>query len=262
MMKRIGVLFGMENTFPGRSSSASTASRSPDVTAEFVQMGGVRMAEPSRYAVIVDRISHDVPFYRAYLKNAALDGTYIINNPFWWSADDKFFNYALADAARRRHPADGHPAAQGASGGHHRPVDAQPALPARLGRGLRLRRLPGLPQAVRRRRLARRPQGQLARGVLRRLRPDAHAVHDAADGGELQRVLPLLRRRPGESAHHALRPAGAVSRALREEPAGLRPRRCSSAWSTTRARCAGRSATTSTRWNSRSRTAFPTPSTS
>jgi hypothetical protein len=46
--------------------------------------------------VIVDRISHDIPFYRAYLKNAVLAGTAVINNPFWWSADDKFFNYALA----------------------------------------------------------------------------------------------------------------------------------------------------------------------
>jgi glutathione synthase/RimK-type ligase-like ATP-grasp enzyme len=46
--------------------------------------------------VIVDRISHDIEFYRAYLKNAVLTGTYVINNPFWWSADDKFFNYALA----------------------------------------------------------------------------------------------------------------------------------------------------------------------
>jgi hypothetical protein len=26
----------------------------------------------------------------------ALEGTYIINNPFWWSADDKFFNFSLA----------------------------------------------------------------------------------------------------------------------------------------------------------------------
>jgi hypothetical protein len=68
----------------------------PDVTAEFVKVGGIRMAEPSGYAVIVDRISHDIPFYRAYLKNAALSGTYVINGPFWWSADDKFFNYALA----------------------------------------------------------------------------------------------------------------------------------------------------------------------
>jgi hypothetical protein len=46
--------------------------------------------------VIVDRISHDMPFYRSYLKNAVLTGTQVINNPFWWSADDKFFNYALA----------------------------------------------------------------------------------------------------------------------------------------------------------------------
>jgi hypothetical protein len=38
-----------------------------------------------------------MPFYRAYLKNAALTGTVVINNPFWWSADDKFFNNALAD---------------------------------------------------------------------------------------------------------------------------------------------------------------------
>ena len=48
------------------------------------------------YSVIVDRISHDIPFYRAFLKHAALNGTIIVNNPFWWSADDKFFNYTLA----------------------------------------------------------------------------------------------------------------------------------------------------------------------
>ncbi|HND19821.1 MAG TPA: hypothetical protein PLB18_10625, partial [Acidobacteriota bacterium] len=48
------------------------------------------------YKVIVDRISHEIPFYRAYLKNAALCGAIIVNNPFWWSADDKFFNYSLA----------------------------------------------------------------------------------------------------------------------------------------------------------------------
>ena len=46
--------------------------------------------------MIIDRISHDIPFYRSFLKNAVLTGTKVINNPFWWSADDKFFNYALA----------------------------------------------------------------------------------------------------------------------------------------------------------------------
>ena len=95
-MKKIGVLFGMENTFPGALVDRINSFDMPEVRAEFVQLGGVKMAEPSRYSVILDRISHDVPFYRAWLKICALDGTIVINNPFWWSADDKFFNYALA----------------------------------------------------------------------------------------------------------------------------------------------------------------------
>ena len=95
-MKKIGILFGMENTFPGAFVDRINSMELEDITAEFVHVGGVREAHPSGYAVIVDRISHDMPFYRAYLKNAALTGTQVINNPFWWSADDKFFNYALA----------------------------------------------------------------------------------------------------------------------------------------------------------------------
>ena len=95
-MKRIGVVYGMEDTFPVALVERIN-SRSPTaVTAEHVRIGDIRMDEPSRYAVIVDRISHDIPFYRAWLKNAVLSGTKVINNPFWWSADDKFFNYALA----------------------------------------------------------------------------------------------------------------------------------------------------------------------
>ena len=95
-MKKIGVLFGVENTFPGALVNRINEMDLDGIRAEFVQVGGVEMAVPSGYAVIVDRISHDMPFYRAYLKNAALCGTQVINNPFWWSADDKFFNYALA----------------------------------------------------------------------------------------------------------------------------------------------------------------------
>jgi hypothetical protein len=95
-MKRIGVLFGMENTFPGALVERINSMNIEGIRAEFCEVGGVKMAEPSPYAVIVDRISHDMPFYRAWLKNCALTGTQIINNPFWWSADDKFFNYALA----------------------------------------------------------------------------------------------------------------------------------------------------------------------
>ena len=66
------------------------------ITAEPVRIDKVVQGEASGYAVIVDRISQDVPFYRAFLKNAALCGTAVINNPFWWSADEKFFNNCLA----------------------------------------------------------------------------------------------------------------------------------------------------------------------
>ena len=95
-MKKIGIVFGMENTFPPAVVEKINSMKVEGVEAEFVKIGGIRMDEPKQYAVIIDRISQDVPFYRAYLKNAALHGTYVINNPFWWTADDKFFNYALA----------------------------------------------------------------------------------------------------------------------------------------------------------------------
>jgi hypothetical protein len=66
------------------------------VVADFVKLGGTRMGEATEYRVIVDRISHEVEYYRGYLKHAVLQGTYVINNPFWWTADDKFFNYSMA----------------------------------------------------------------------------------------------------------------------------------------------------------------------
>src|SRR5580700_5569148 len=96
MAKKIGILFGMENTFPPALVDKISSMKTAGVTGEFVKIGGIRMDEPKKYDVIIDRISQDIPFYRAYLKNAMLQGTIVINNPFWWTADDKFFNYALA----------------------------------------------------------------------------------------------------------------------------------------------------------------------
>jgi len=95
-VKKIGVLFGMENTFPGALVERINSMEVDGIRAEFVEVGGVEMAGACPYAVIVDRVSHDMPFYRAYLKHAALGGTQVINNPFWSAADDKFFNYSLA----------------------------------------------------------------------------------------------------------------------------------------------------------------------
>ncbi len=95
-MKKIGILYGMENSFPGALIAEINGRKIDGIQAESVLIGGVKMAEPSAYRVIIDRISQDIEFYRAFLKNAVLGGATVINNPFWWSADDKFFNYALS----------------------------------------------------------------------------------------------------------------------------------------------------------------------
>jgi len=95
-MKRVGILVGREVTFPESIINTINEKGAGEVVAEMVTIGGIRLDEPKKYDVIIDRISHEVPYYRATLKRFALEGTYIINNPFWWSADDKFFNFALA----------------------------------------------------------------------------------------------------------------------------------------------------------------------
>ena len=95
-MKKVGILVGRERTFPVSLIESINERGVGEVVAEFVKVGGVRHDGPKQYDLIIDRISHEVPFYRAFLKRAALEGTVIINNPFWWSADDKFFNYSLA----------------------------------------------------------------------------------------------------------------------------------------------------------------------
>lgn len=95
-MKKIGVLHGMERSFPEALVEHINKMGLKDIAAEPVLVDMVQQGADSGYAVIIDRISQDVPFYRAYLKNAAASGTAVINNPFWWSADEKFFNNALA----------------------------------------------------------------------------------------------------------------------------------------------------------------------
>jgi glutathione synthase/RimK-type ligase-like ATP-grasp enzyme len=95
-MKKIGVLFGKERSFPDAFVNRVNSKNVAGISAEPVRIDKVMQGESSGYAVIIDRISQDVPFYRAFLKNAAISGTAVINNPFWWSADEKFFNNALA----------------------------------------------------------------------------------------------------------------------------------------------------------------------
>ncbi|MEA2206729.1 MAG: hypothetical protein QOE77_3505 [Blastocatellia bacterium] len=95
-MKRVGILVGREKTFPEALIKNINERGKGEVIAEYLTLGGIRHDAPPAYDLIIDRISHEVPFYRATLKRCALEGTVVINNPFWWSADDKFFNYSLA----------------------------------------------------------------------------------------------------------------------------------------------------------------------
>lgn len=95
-MKKIGILFGKERSFPMAFVERINSKGVNGVVAEPVRIDKVVQGAADEYAVIVDRISQDVPFYRAFLKNAAICGTAVINNPFWWSADEKFFNNCLA----------------------------------------------------------------------------------------------------------------------------------------------------------------------
>ncbi len=94
-MLKIGLIVGREWSFPPAFID-EVNKRDAGVVAEFAKLGGTRMDEPCPYAVIVDRISHEVPYYRSYLKNALLQGTHVVNNPFMWTADDKFFEASLA----------------------------------------------------------------------------------------------------------------------------------------------------------------------
>ena len=103
MTRKVGLIVGREWSFPP-AFIEEVNGRNAGVTAEFVRLGAPRMDEPPAYDVIIDRISHEVPFYRTYLKQAVLQGTTVVNNPFMWTADDKFFGAALATRLGIAHP--------------------------------------------------------------------------------------------------------------------------------------------------------------
>ena len=99
---RIGVLFGMEDTFPW--ALMNEINEIAKASGDAIESGPVRIShlvqeQSFEDAVILDRISHEVPFYRTFLKCAVARGVQVVNNPIWWSADDKFFDNVVALAA-------------------------------------------------------------------------------------------------------------------------------------------------------------------
>jgi hypothetical protein len=103
MTLKVGLIVGREWSFPPHFIDEVNR-RDEGVIAEYVTLGAPRMDQPCEYAVIIDRISHEVPFYRTYLKQAVLQGCTVVNNPFMWTADDKFFGAALATSLGIAHP--------------------------------------------------------------------------------------------------------------------------------------------------------------
>lgn len=97
MRKRIGLLFGVEDTFPWALIDEING-RGGDVEATPIELSCLRDDASLPYDLVIDRISHQVPFYRTVMKCAAASGTIVVNNPTWWSADDKFFQVLVARA--------------------------------------------------------------------------------------------------------------------------------------------------------------------
>jgi glutathione synthase/RimK-type ligase-like ATP-grasp enzyme len=100
---KIGIVVGREWSFPPAFIEA-VAERDAGVVADFVEVGGSFMDEPVPYRVIIDRMSHEIPYYRSYLKNAMLQGCWVINDPFRWAADDKYFDSSVASKVDVAHP--------------------------------------------------------------------------------------------------------------------------------------------------------------
>lgn len=60
--------------------------------ANYIKLRQWKVPLHSKYKVIVDRLSYSMPLLRELLKNFALDGTYIINNPFSASITNKIID--------------------------------------------------------------------------------------------------------------------------------------------------------------------------
>lgn len=99
MSPRVGVLFGMERTFPHALCAEIVRRSEGRVEAEPLSAGALRIDKPLGYDLVLDRISHEVPFYRTLLKQAVFQGAQVVNNPFWFSADDKYFGCLAAERA-------------------------------------------------------------------------------------------------------------------------------------------------------------------
>lgn len=96
MPTKIGLMVGREWSFPPALED-EVRRQDSDLQVEYIKLATPRTTDTLEHAVILDRISHAVPFYRSYLKHAALRGVRVINDPFVEATDDRFLAATVAD---------------------------------------------------------------------------------------------------------------------------------------------------------------------
>ncbi|MGE5480411.1 MAG: ATP-grasp domain-containing protein [Chloroflexota bacterium] len=96
-MKKIGLLYGMENDFPNALAAAINEKGGGEIECEEMKIGILTNPDFSQYSVIFDKVSLLVPFYRTMLKAAAHSGVKVVNNPFKTCHDDLFYAVCMAE---------------------------------------------------------------------------------------------------------------------------------------------------------------------
>ena len=191
---------------PRRWWTASTPWASPGVTRGASQSGRRRMAEPSGYDVIVDRISHDIPFYRSLPEERRARRHQGHQQSVLVERRRQVLQLRAGRQTGRGRAAHRAAAAQGASARHHRALHAQPAVIRSIGTGSSTTSAS--------RRSSSRTMAAAGRTSTKSNSPEEFfAAYD--ESGDLcmtlqarraiPGVFPLLRDRPGEGPRHALR---------------------------------------------------------
>lgn len=93
--RKIGLLLGADSSWAD-AFAETVREQAPHIEVELVKLGGTAYDDVEGFDVIIDRKSHDIPYFRGFLKVAALKGISVINNPFVTAVDDKFLGIALA----------------------------------------------------------------------------------------------------------------------------------------------------------------------
>lgn len=93
--KTIAILHGKEGSFPYDLLYYIEENAPKNISVEHLAIGEVASSDIFHYDVIIDRISHCIPFYREIMKHAFLYKSYVISNPFRTNPE-KFFANTLA----------------------------------------------------------------------------------------------------------------------------------------------------------------------